>query len=80
MRADGTRLSEKNALKRIKSLAIPPAWERRLDMSLHRRPHGSACVPKRQEPEAPARVVSSGLIESGGFHERHSIGFGKAAQ
>jgi DNA topoisomerase-1 len=25
-RADGTRLTERNALKRIKALAIPPAW------------------------------------------------------
>src|SRR5258705_13959397 len=26
MRADGSRLTERDALKRIKALAIPPAW------------------------------------------------------
>jgi DNA topoisomerase-1 len=26
MRADGSKLTERNALKRIKALAIPPAW------------------------------------------------------
>ena len=37
--ADGHRITEPSVLERIRELAIPPAWERRVDLSLSDGPH-----------------------------------------
>ena len=55
--ADGGPVRDRRTLGRIRALAIPPAWTRRLDLPRRRRPppgHRPRCAPPQAVPLSPA--------------------------